>query len=151
MDLHDVGVLQASDGLRLDAEAGQVCLAGVCPRQDHLEGHDAVQLDLPGLVDDAHAAAAQLTQNLVARRRCPGWEGRGCPILRIECLPQLGGEVRPLCQGRDGTGGVDSLDQSAELAELPDAAFQLGAKLGLVRAQLCRRHVMPRFPLQLPQ
>ena len=54
------------------------------PAQDHLEGDEAVQFDLPGLVDDAHAAPAQFPQDLVARhqtsrsRRCRhalGWQG----------------------------------------------------------------------------
>ena len=40
--------------------------AGVAAGQDHLEGDDAVEPELAGLVDDAHAAAAQLAQDLVA-------------------------------------------------------------------------------------
>ena len=47
------------------------CGAGVGAGQDHLEGDEAVRADLPGLVDDAHAAAAQLAQDLIA------WRGRG--------------------------------------------------------------------------
>ena len=33
--------------------------------QDHLEGHGAVEVLLPGLVDDAHAAAAELALDFV--------------------------------------------------------------------------------------
>ena len=49
--------------------------AGVAAAQDHLEGDEAVEAELAGLVDDAHAAAAQLAQHLVAgdgRRRKGG-------------------------------------------------------------------------------
>jgi hypothetical protein len=66
VDLHDVGVLESGNGLSLRAEAGQVGAAGVVAGQDHLQRHQAAQADLTGLVDDAHAAAAQLAQDLVA-------------------------------------------------------------------------------------
>ena len=39
--------------------------AGRAPCQNHLEGDDAPEPDLPGLVDDAHAAAGDLFQQLV--------------------------------------------------------------------------------------
>ena len=66
VDLDDVGVLQAGDGLGLGQEAGDGLGAGMGPGQDHLERAGTVQADLPGPVDDAHAAAAQLAQDLVA-------------------------------------------------------------------------------------
>ena len=66
VDLHDVGVLQAGDGLRLGQEADGGLGAGMGAGQDHLQDAGAVQADLPGAVDDAHAAAAQLAQDLVA-------------------------------------------------------------------------------------
>jgi hypothetical protein len=66
VDLHDVGVLQPGNGLGLGAEACQVVRPCVAPRQDHLEGDQAVGQDLPSLVDDAHAAPAQLPQDFVA-------------------------------------------------------------------------------------
>jgi hypothetical protein len=34
--------------------------------QDHLERHGALEADLPGLVDDAHASSTQLFEDLVA-------------------------------------------------------------------------------------
>jgi hypothetical protein len=65
-DLYDVRVLQPGDGPRLRLEAGQPRLAGVAAvRAHHLEGDDAVEADLPGLVDDAHAALTQFLNNLV--------------------------------------------------------------------------------------
>ena len=66
VDLHDVGVLQAGDGLGLGQEADGGLGAGMGAGQDHLQGAGAVQADLPGPVDDPHAAAAQLAQDLVA-------------------------------------------------------------------------------------
>ena len=65
-DLDDVGVLELGDGLGLGQEAGGGLGAGVRAGQDHLQGDDAVEPDLAGLVDDAHAAAAQLAHDLVA-------------------------------------------------------------------------------------
>ena len=74
VDLDDVGVLQAGDGLGLGPEAAGGLGPGVLAGQDHLEGDEAVEPDLPGLVDDAHAAAAQLAEDLVA-----GDLGEGMP------------------------------------------------------------------------
>ncbi|HKI35726.1 MAG TPA: hypothetical protein VKA46_27975 [Gemmataceae bacterium] len=69
VDLHDVGVLQAGDGLGLGAEAPQVVGGGVDTRQDHLQRHQAVEPNLTCQVDDAHAASAQFAEDLVARQR----------------------------------------------------------------------------------
>ena len=66
VDLHDVGVLQPRDGLGLGQESDDRLGVGMGTGQDHLEGARAVEADLPGPVDDAHAAAAQLAQDLVA-------------------------------------------------------------------------------------
>src|SRR5262249_21123181 len=62
-DLHDVGVLQPGDRLRLAAEPLAVLGGGEGPGQDDLQGDGAVEPGLPGLVDDAHAAAAQLFED----------------------------------------------------------------------------------------
>ncbi len=66
VDLDDVRVLEAGDGLGLGAETCQLRLAGVAAGQDHLEGDDAAQLDVPRLVDDTHATLAELAEDLVA-------------------------------------------------------------------------------------
>src|SRR5262245_30048667 len=59
VDLHDVRVLEASDGFGLAAKArkrgGIQSLVGV----NHLERDDALEICLPRLVDDPHAAAAE--------------------------------------------------------------------------------------------
>jgi hypothetical protein len=72
-------VLKARHRLRLGAKAGQFGLAGVAAGQDHLQGDDAAQTNLTGLVDDAHAAPAQFLQHLVAgdrRQSCRAGVGR---------------------------------------------------------------------------
>ena len=76
VDLHDAGVLQAGDGLRLQAKTRQLFRAGIRPGEDHLEGDEAVERHLPGLVDHPHAAAAQLFENLEAGDGRPGLDRR---------------------------------------------------------------------------
>ena len=66
VDLDDVRVLQPGDGPGFLIEAGELLRAGVPAGENHLEGDEPIQPRLPGLVDDAHAAAAQLREDLVA-------------------------------------------------------------------------------------
>jgi len=66
-DLDDVGVLQPGNRLGLGAEAGQGVRTGVTAIADHFQRHNAVEPDLPGLVNEAHAALAERLQDLVAR------------------------------------------------------------------------------------
>jgi hypothetical protein len=82
--LDDVGVAQGRHRLGLDQEAPALLAIGVRARQHHLERHQALQAQVPGLVDDAHAVAAQFVANLVAGHRRPtrwrrrlryGWYG----------------------------------------------------------------------------
>ncbi len=80
-DLHHVGVLQARQRGRLGAEAvekgRQLLRAADEPCLDHLEGDEAVQGEVAGLVDDAHSAPAPFAKDLVARdRRQARREGR---------------------------------------------------------------------------
>ena len=71
-----LGCCELGDGLGLGEEAGCRLGAGMAAAQDHLQSARTVQADLPGLVDHAHAAAAQLAQDLVAG------DGRGGPFSR---------------------------------------------------------------------
>ena len=92
--------------------SGPVCSALACAAgQDHLERDQPVEADLPGLVDDAHAAAPQFAQDLVAGRsgrrhrgRQRGWSGG--PVGR----GRHGGRCRRSCargeQHRLRQGGV---------------------------------------------
>jgi hypothetical protein len=64
-------MLQCGDGFGLDLEADALVFAGVLPIEQHLQGDEPLGLELPRLVDNAHAAAAQLLQDLVTRNRWP--------------------------------------------------------------------------------
>ena len=66
VDLHDMGMLEAGDRLRLAPEAVELSGRGVGTREQHLEGDQAVQPELPGLVDDPHSAPAQLGEDFIA-------------------------------------------------------------------------------------
>ena len=59
------GMVEVGGRLGLGVEALHVGVGGQLAGQDHLEGDDAIEADLPGLVDDAHAAAGDLLQQLV--------------------------------------------------------------------------------------
>ncbi len=61
----DARVVEHGHGFGLILESAQFVVAGQNPRTHHLEGHRSVERDLPGLVHDAHTAAAQFTQDLV--------------------------------------------------------------------------------------
>ena len=56
INLHDVGVVKASRSLDFDEETLPFLLSRQWTRQDHLEGDQPPELDLPRLVDDPHAA-----------------------------------------------------------------------------------------------
>jgi len=55
-------VLEPGHGQGLGPKSVQLLLLGVRASQDHLEGHQPVQADLPGLVHDPHAAAGDFLQ-----------------------------------------------------------------------------------------
>jgi hypothetical protein len=123
VDLHGVGVRQPGDGLGLGLEALPRLRRGVGAVQDHLQRHDAVELYLPGPVDDAHAAAAQFAQDLVTGKvhgglavlvpRCPA-AGRGAPTA------SSGGAVGKVLtpesgSAADGGSGADDMTCSSEV------------------------------------
>ncbi len=62
---HDARMLQLGGGRGLGVEAFDVLRAGETAAEDHLQGHHAVEPDLAGLEDDAHAAASDLLDQLV--------------------------------------------------------------------------------------
>ncbi len=64
---HDVGVIQLAQDLCLAEESPDFHLRRFDGRLDRLERHEPAVSRADGLVDDPHAAAAQLTDNLVAR------------------------------------------------------------------------------------
>ena len=69
IDLDDVRMPKLADRLGLRLEASEFSPAGVLGRQDHLEGGEPADAAMPGLVDDAHAAAAQDFEDVVVADR----------------------------------------------------------------------------------
>ena len=67
-DLHDVGMLQQRDRSGFALETLQIVRAHVFAREEGLDGDEAVEGGLLRLVDDAHAAPADLIEDLVARQ-----------------------------------------------------------------------------------
>ena len=61
----DVRVVEERRRLRLALEALQGLVAGGDPGAERLQGHEAVEDRVPGLVDLAHRAAAELADDLV--------------------------------------------------------------------------------------
>jgi hypothetical protein len=71
VDLDNVGVPEAGDGLGLRVESRQGDRAGVGTGQDHLKRHQTIQVHLAGLVNDAHSAPACLLEDLEAGDHWP--------------------------------------------------------------------------------
>ena len=118
-DLHDVLVLQRRDRLGLAPEPLPLGRPGVRPGQDHLQRDGAVEGELPGLVDDAHPAAADLPDDLVAGDQRRGeidrrhvrraWAGAELDLRRVRTRhPGQRGERRFVGPpfGREGPGEV---------------------------------------------
>ena len=70
VDGHDVGVVQLGGGLGLVLEALQVLGVQRRGERQHLQRDAPAQGQLHGLVDDAHAAAADLADDLEIAQRC---------------------------------------------------------------------------------
>ena len=78
-DRHDVGVVQARRRPRLVLEALQVARVHRRRERQHLQRHPPIQRDLLRLVDDAHAAPADLADDAeVAEDARRGRVGRPC-------------------------------------------------------------------------
>src|SRR5437016_6086943 len=93
--------------------------------EDHLEGHGALELDLPGLVDDAHATAAEFFEDLIAWRcQVAGGHGVGGAGAaggkgeRRRCLGDVVGQ-----SGGGGGRGVRVLGMSHGLSSRSSAIF----------------------------
>ena len=93
------GCWSLGDGLGLDVEPGELVGRGVRPGQDHLQRDQAVEPDVPGLVDHAHAAPADLLEELIADR--PGRPGAARAVGR----PRRGDAERPGVGGGGGDRG----------------------------------------------
>jgi hypothetical protein len=125
---HDVGMMQAGDRLGLRQEAHHLVWPGVGAGEDHLQRDDPAQAQVARLVDDAHAAAAQLLQVLVAGDR-RGRGARGCSPGRV------GGMAADL---RVLAGCIDlALERPVKVKQAPDlAGVLLKARDVLLRLRL---------------
>ena len=111
VDLDDSRVLDLGDGAGLDVESCDLVGRGVGTGKDHLQGDQAIQPDMPGFVDDAHAAAADLGDDLVAR------DGR--PAIGLDRRPLVGpGVAEPSSLVSPSPNSSISSDPTS-VAELP--------------------------------
>src|ERR1700747_518592 len=65
IDGANVWVIQRGGGLRFALEAGESLRIASDFGREELEGHEAVELGVLGLVDDAHPAAAQFFEDVI--------------------------------------------------------------------------------------
>jgi hypothetical protein len=81
------GVLQPRRHLGLGAEPRPLLGRGEGSSQHPLRSHDAIEGEVAGLADDAHAAAAHLLEDLVARHACnlAGRQFPGGRTVRGDC------------------------------------------------------------------
>ena len=77
VDLDDVRVADLGNGAGLVAEAGELRGSGMLPRQDSLEGDDAVEVELVSEVDDPHSPTSKLSQHFVTGQIGGTLGGRG--------------------------------------------------------------------------
>ena len=64
-DGDDAGMIEFGRRFGLGVEPFDVGFVGKLSRQDHFQGHGAIEIHLPRLVDDPHAAAGDLGQQFV--------------------------------------------------------------------------------------
>ena len=69
VDRHDARMVEVGHRLSLEIEASDVGFVGELTSQDHLERDGSVEAHLPGLENDAHAAAGNLANDLVIADR----------------------------------------------------------------------------------
>ena len=62
---HDVGVVHRPDCLHLSLKAGDAPRVLHAILREHLQGHNLLELGVPGLVDRAHAPLTELLKELV--------------------------------------------------------------------------------------
>src|SRR5437867_5238134 len=84
IDRADIRMIQCGCGLRLALETGQgLSVSGNLLRQE-LQGHETMEPDIFGLVNDTHAATAQLLQDAVVRNGLA--EHRVVPSYRLSMV-----------------------------------------------------------------
>ena len=94
-------MVEQRDRLGLVLEPAQLGVVGQDAGLDHLEGDGAVEADLPRLVDDAHAAAAQLLLDLVVAEVADGGAARqvACGPVAVGRPGRVAEVGRPVARG----------------------------------------------------
>ncbi len=111
--------------LGLDPEPGQVMFPHLAPPDNHLEGHQAIQALLPGLVDDAHPPLAQLPQDFVA------WNPGPAGLRRIRPGAGIGDGRRKTAQRRRPVVVLaESLFGDRQVAVELTRHFEVGCRAG---------------------
>src|SRR5262249_16664558 len=88
------------------AQAGAFGWAGMGAAQDHFDGHEAIELEVPGLVDRAHAATTQDRQDFITRhlrKMTAGSRGGGLDVARFQGPVDPGGNLGHGLEGLDLT------------------------------------------------
>jgi hypothetical protein len=88
-DLNNVGVPHPRRRLGLDAKPGPLLSTGKGRIANQLERHYPSRARLPRLVDDPHAASAQLFEDLVTRHARHARRGYRRPVTRRRTLGHL--------------------------------------------------------------
>ena len=115
VDRDDAGVVEQRHGLGLVLEPPQLVVAGEQAGLDHLQRHRAVEADLAGLVDDAHAAAAQLAADLVVAEVAHRCAASQVVAVAFGAAAAEGGRGRRIA-GRSGVVGSSGPGRSARAA-----------------------------------
>src|SRR5579859_8075887 len=140
-------MLKPGNGFGLDLEAGEVLAANLLTGQESLERDDAFEVYLACLVDNTHAAAAELTQDLVTRNVEGGLEG--LELFGFLRGRGLGGtRLRRSRPGRDRA----SIQHAVHRLKGVDAFLQFRQQIGGIAAQFLGGNrpalVASLFPLE---
>src|ERR1700675_4605999 len=78
MDRNSVGVIERGSGFSLLLEPRLAVRAGAGLLRKHFNGDQTIQPQVPSLVNDAHAALAQLLEDLKMGELAAWWNGGHC-------------------------------------------------------------------------
>src|SRR5260370_15493463 len=82
-DLHDIGMLQPSNGVGFRAKARRLFRQATQLRQQNLQSHPAVRPVLPGFVNYPHSPPTQFLEDLIA-----GKDRKGCYMIFLGAFQQ---------------------------------------------------------------
>jgi hypothetical protein len=120
-------VPEAGSGARLAEEAPELVVGSVPARDEELQGHDAIELGVVGLKNDADATSAELTAHDVAPDARPGLDARSIGDGARSFVPGLRGR---LVHEQDSSGAPGSMPRPDDTNYGLDASLlaTLGSK-----------------------